>query len=108
MSEERDPRVVAIAENLAEVQPYGGAEFSAFDFRKKVPSAADYHAALLAVKTLDGMAEYEYGIEVSASRAEGGVFYYDEWYKTPEEAQAVLMEFQRVVKRRKAGQVEDA
>ena len=59
MSNPRDPRVVAIAEKLAEVQPYG------FEHMKVGPSAADYHAALLAVKTLDEQAEYEYNIETT-------------------------------------------
>ena len=57
MHKERDPRVVKIAEKLAEVQPYG------FEYVKSGPSAADYHAALLAVETLDAEAEWEYNIE---------------------------------------------
>lgn len=53
----RDPRVEAIAAKLVEIQPYGK------DFRKTEPSVADYHAALIAVRTLDEMAEFEYSIE---------------------------------------------
>lgn len=37
-------------------QPYG------FEYVKSGPSAADYHAAIIAVKTLDEAAEYEYSI----------------------------------------------
>jgi hypothetical protein len=58
MSKERDPRVVAVAENLALAYPYG------FERVKNGPSGADYHAALIAVKTLDEMAEYEYAVQV--------------------------------------------
>lgn len=57
MPTQRDPRVTAIANELAKIQPYGK------DFRKTEPSAADYHAALIAVRTLDEMTEFEYTIE---------------------------------------------
>lgn len=57
MARERDPRVVKIAEKLAMAQPYG------FEYVKSGPSAADYHAALLAVKVIDEDVEYEYNIE---------------------------------------------
>lgn len=46
---ERDPRVMAVAERLAEAQPYGAR------VRNGWPSAADYHAAIIAVQTLDGL-----------------------------------------------------
>lgn len=44
-----DPRVMAVAERLAEAQPYGAR------VRNGWPSAADYHAAQIAVQTLDGL-----------------------------------------------------
>lgn len=55
---DRDPRAEAIAAKLVEIQPYGK------DFRKTVPSVADYHMALIAVRTLDEMAEWEYAVQV--------------------------------------------
>ena len=57
MHKERDPRVVAVAEKLAMAQPYG------FEHVKSGPSAADYHAALIAVQTLDALVPepIEYG-----------------------------------------------
>lgn len=64
MTRERDPRVVAIAEALSLAYPYG------FEYVKNGPSAADYHAAIIAVKTLDGDVEYEYNL-----RVEGDIFY---------------------------------
>lgn len=114
---ERDPRVVAIAEKLVEVQPYGK------DFRKTVPSVADYHAALIAVRTLDGMAEYEYALQMKDI--------FGNWRETSDpmlrgwshpviwadkESREELGEWCRkelgpdfrVVKRRKAGPVENA
>lgn len=57
MHKERDPRVVAVAEKLALAYPYG------FEYVKSGPSAADYHAALIAVQTLDEMGDWEYAVE---------------------------------------------
>jgi hypothetical protein len=57
MHKERDPRIVAVAEKLALAYPYG------FEYVKSGPSAADYHAALIAVQTLDEMGDWEYAIE---------------------------------------------
>lgn len=53
---ERDPRVVAVAERLSLAQPYGVRVTNG-------PSAADYHAAIVAVKTLDEMAQGTFKFE---------------------------------------------
>jgi len=68
MTKERDPRVVTIAKELVKIQPYGK------DWRKTQPSAADYHAALIAVRTLDEQAEYEYSIAMRRTDIE------DDWH----------------------------
>lgn len=53
--------------------------------------------------------EYEYAIQAQDSQAEGAVrpIKEDEW-GTLEAATSKVVDFQRIVKRRKAGQIEDA
>lgn len=118
MTHTRDPRVVKIAEKLFEAMPYG------FEHMKVGPGAADYHAALIAVNTLDEQAEYEYSIlwthiETGEEVPELCI----EW-ATQEKAEAALKKYNEtvseaeknggkgyytgsVVKRRKAGRIED-
>lgn len=118
MSEERDPRVVAVAEKLALAYPYG------FNYVKSGPSGADYHAAIVAVKALDEMAEYEYSVVetyllLDQDTSEPHHWYdkakAEEWLKSCEAAYASArlegkpVNFtSKIVKRRKAGKVEDA
>lgn len=108
MPRERDPRVVKVAEKLAAAQPYG------FEYVKSGPSAADYHAAIIAVKTLDEEAEYEYAIATDEWVAQWGSL--DECQTeldrihNPEVWGALPVRHKlkyKIVKRRKAGEIED-
>lgn len=120
MSRVRDPRVVKIAEKLAKEQPYG------FEHMKVGPSAADYHAALIAVNTLDEEAEWEYNIECTDLVTGHTRFYRPLWEPNTEWLQKKLderkeydrkllnapnggpLEYEhKLVKRRKPGKVED-
>lgn len=113
MPKERDPRVTAIAEKLVEIQPYGK------DWRKTEPSVADYHTALIAVRTLDGMAEYEYNIQATDTDDGETWIYWASWQPDTEWLTGLLERLNeidgdgsghtyKIVKRRKAGEVEEA
>jgi hypothetical protein len=59
MSKARSPQVVAIAEKLARDCPYGSSDTYKIG---APPSAADYHAARIALRTLEEIGEYEYAV----------------------------------------------
>lgn len=111
MPKERDPRVTAIAEKLVEIQPYGK------DWRKTEPSVADYHTALIAVRTLDGMAEHEYNIQATDTDDGETWIYWESWQSVTEWLEGLLEvlnetaeeagQTYKMVKRRKAGKVEE-
>lgn len=109
---ERDPRVTAIAEKLVEIQPYGK------DFRKTEPSVADYHIGLIAVRTLDEMADYEYNIQATDTHDGETWIYWASWERDTEWLTGLLERLNeldedesgctyKIVKRRKAGKVEE-
>ena len=121
MDKQRDPRVQAIADKLARDCPYGSSE----TYKVGAPtSAADYHAARIAVKTLDEMAEYEYNIERTSLEHGTSHVQYHVWFSkdVAEDELSGFIEAEeiheaehgyryatyRLVKRRKAGEVEDA
>lgn len=113
MHKERDPRVVAVAEKLALAYPYG------FVRVKNGPSAADYHAALIAVQTLDDVNDVEWEYNIQTTDDDGEVFiYFAEWSLRAEGVEKDLAELvqwdkdvdtgysRALVRRRRAGKVE--
>jgi hypothetical protein len=119
MSNPRDPQVVAIAQKLARDCPYGSSDTYVIG---APPSAADYHAARIALRTLEEIDGYEYSMATIGLDGDWKVVgdVMDRYNKNPiwrdrEITQKMVnwyindsphSDF-KLVKRRKAGRIED-